>query len=193
MKKKQTNISDFFKPHNREAPIAPSAPTAPISDVSVHNPNLLICFTDGSTFNNGAADAKGGYAVVWPDHEEFDYAEFMQPATNNRCEYSAVIHAIRQADILDPERKKTLLIYTDSMLLINSLTKWLHGWKKNGYKKADGKTILNLDLVKILEELISLRKTSFKHVRAHTGKTDWMSIYNDKVDKMARNAALARR
>jgi ribonuclease HI len=152
--------------------------------------NNLICFTDGSAINNGFANAKAAFGVVWPFHPEFDYGEPIHPATNNRAEYSALIHAIRQAEELDPSREKTLIVYTDSMLLINSLTKWLPGWRKNGYKKSDGQIIMNLDLVKILEAQMSERKLSMRHVKAHTGGKDWESIYNDKVDKLAKASVI---
>jgi ribonuclease HI len=172
---KQKPITEFFKI---------------ITDTNTtHNPNNIACFTDGSCIGNGSANAKGGMAVVWPEHEEFDYSESVFPATNNRCEYLAVIYAIRQADIIDPTNIKTLTIFTDSMLLINSVTKWLPGWKKNNWKKSDGKMVLNLDLLKQLDELTKIRKVSFKHVKAHTGKDDWESIYNNKVDILAQAAA----
>ena len=151
----------------------------------------LICFTDGSTLNNGKEDAKGAFAVVWPYHEELNYAEKVFPATNNICEYNGAIYAIKQADVLDPEREKSLIIYTDSQLLINSLTLWLPNWKKNNYCKADGKIIANLELVKTLETLISQRKVVFRHVKAHTSQKTWEAIHNDKVDKLARSTCMS--
>ena len=170
-------ITDFFK---QEPKIDP-----------VENDKTLICFTDGSTLNNGSSNAKGAFGVVWPFHPELNHGEIVHPATNNRCEYSGVIHAIMQADILDPIKMKTLIVYTDSMLLINSLTKWLTGWRKNDYKKSDGKPVMNLDLIKILEKLISERNVVFRHVKAHTGGKDWESIQNDKVDVLAKQYAVS--
>ena len=154
----------------------------------VENENTLICFTDGSCVNNGKSCAKSGFAVVWPYHPELNYAEKMTDnhQTNNRAEFTAVIYAIKQADeVLDVARLKTLIVYTDSMLLINSLTQWLPGWKKRGWKKADNKDVLNQDLLKTLDQLIQDRKVVFRHVKAHTNKTDWESVNNDIVDKLA--------
>jgi ribonuclease HI len=173
---RQTRLTEFFER----------------SEDPQENDKLLICFTDGSTIGNGRDDARGGYAVVWPYHQEFDCSIPLFPATNNKAEYSAVIHAFSQADELDPERKKTLVIYSDSELLINSMTKWLPGWRANGYKKSDGQLVKNLDLVKALEEAMSHRPTAFRHVRAHTGGQSWEAIQNDKVDRLAKLASGAK-
>ena len=154
------------------------------------NDNILIYFTDGSCFCNGKKNAMAGFAVIWPYHEEYNFAKKLppeQPQTNNRAEYSALIHAFLQANRIDPEKKKTLVVYTDSMLLIKSLNEWLPTWKRNNWKKSDGNIVANLDLVKELDFHAQNRKTAFNHVRAHTTKRDWESIHNDMVDKLARN------
>lgn len=153
----------------------------------------LIVFTDGACSNNGRKNARASFAVAWPFHEEFDVGERLAPSetqTNNRGEYRALIHALIQADVIDPTKQKTLVAYTDSMLLVKSMDEWMPKWKKNHWKKADGQTVLNLDLLQMLDNLRSQRKLILKHVRAHTGKKDWESLYNDKVDKLARGALL---
>ena len=159
--------------------------------------STLICFTDGSCFNNGKANASAGFAVHWPYHPELDRSEKLtfDKQTNNRAEYASAIYAIHQADtILDPLQTKTLIIYSDSMLLIDSLSKWIFNWKKNNWRKSDGKQVLNLDLLKELDTTICIngndcngkRKVVFRHVKAHTNKKDWESIHNDIVDQMTR-------
>lgn len=164
--------------------------------VSVEDPkedeNTLIVFTDGSALANGKKNAIASYATVWPFHAELDFGSRLpktEVQTNNRGEYRALIHAYMQADVLDPNRSKTLIVYTDSMLLINSLTVWLHGWKRNDWRKSDGDIIANVDLVRELDKCMRERKTVLRHVRAHTGKNTWEAIYNDKVDKLARAAS----
>jgi len=158
-------------------------------DVPTENDKTLICFTDGSCINNGRKYAKAGYAVVWPYHPELDISIKLNDTinTNNRAEYHALIKAFEQAREIDPTYTKTLLVYTDSMLLINTITKWRFLWKKMGWKKADGDIISNKDLVIILDNNLSLRNTQLKHVLAHTGKSNWESIWNDKVDKLAKS------
>jgi ribonuclease HI len=155
----------------------------------------LVCFTDGACSANGKKNAKAGFAVVWPSAEEYNHSQRLlgDLQTNNRAEYSAVIHALEQANqIIDPSGEKNLHIYTDSMLLIKTVTEWMGSWKKNNWKKKTGDQIIaNLDLVKTLDEYISKRpNVTFHHVKAHTKKMDWESIYNAKVDKMATDSIL---
>ena len=156
------------------------------------NDNCLICFTDGACKFNGKKNAISSFAVVWPEHPEIDHCEVVKGDhhTNNIGEYMAAICAFNQANILDPNRVKTLIIYTDSMLLINSLSNWIHGWKKNDWRKSDGEIIKNLEIVKELDRLMQIRKVLFRHVKAHTGNNDWESRYNDKVDKLAQNCLI---
>ena len=155
--------------------------------------NVLIAFTDGACRANGKVGAKGAYAVVWPEHAELDQGLPLpfddKVHTNNRAELSAVAHAIHQANtILDAERSKTLIIYTDSMLVINSLTDWLPKWKRSGWKKlTDGKPVANLDLLHTLDALMSSRKVVFRFVRAHTHKNDYDSRHNARVDALAKS------
>jgi ribonuclease HI len=151
----------------------------------------MICFTDGACINNGKRHAKASYAVVWPEHPAMNYAQRLRDGeehTNNRAEFTAVIHAFEQADEIDPGRNVPMLIYTDSMLLINSLTKWMNAWKMNGWRKADGSPVANRDLLEVMHEHVSVRVVKFRHVRAHTKKKDWESSWNDYADRCAKVA-----
>lgn len=169
-------VTSFF-----ERSVPARTPTEPCETETT-----LICFTDGSTFKNGHRDAKGGYAVVWPFHEDMNDYGPVPNATNNRSEYVAVIQAFKIANIIDPSRSKTLVIFTDSMLIINSMTKWLPGWRRNNYRKADGEPVANLELLKELESHMNKRACRFKHVRAHTGLDTWEAKHNEKADMLAK-------
>lgn len=151
------------------------------------NRNPLVCFTDGACSANGKANAKASYAVVWPNNDTYNFASRVPGPvqTNNRGEYHGFLQALRQADEVNPTRDEILYVYTDSMLMINTFTKWVDKWKKNNWKKSDGEQVQNLDLVKEIDNLMTMRQTNMIHVRAHTKKQDWKSIYNDMVDKMA--------
>jgi ribonuclease HI len=150
-----------------------------------------VVFTDGSAIGNGKTNAKAGYAMVWPNHPHLTTSKPLQgtPKTNNRAEFMACIDALEALQQEDPRGDQPLHVYTDSMLLINTVTKWIKGWKKNGWKKASGDEVQNLDLVKRLDELLTQRKATWTHVEAHTGNNDWMSMWNDKADKLAKSAA----
>jgi len=149
--------------------------------------NTIVCFTDGACTFNGSSKARASFAVVWPDHPDMDQAAVLcnGASTNNRAEFSALILAFKQAEQLDPSRAKTLVVYTDSMLMLNTVTFWMAGWKKRGWIKADKKAVANIDLVLSIDEWTMKRKVELRHVKAHTGKTDWASVYNDRVDKLA--------
>ncbi|QIG60033.1 ribonuclease H domain-containing protein [Dishui Lake large algae virus 1] len=196
----QTGLIDMLATNNRSSS-SPSASSTTCSDCSGvftaqnhsqnHSQNdndKLIVFTDGACSNNGTSRAKAGYAVVWPNNRSLDTYHRLNghEQTNNRAEYSALIEAQSIADKIEPTMQKPLYIYTDSELLVNSITKWLPGWKRNGWKKADKKPVLNQDLLKKIDE--NPRPLIFKHVRAHTGRSDWESIYNSEADRLARHA-----
>jgi ribonuclease HI len=150
----------------------------------------IIIFTDGSSKGNGSRNAKSGCAAVFPLHPHLDVSYTLPlGSTNNRAEYTGLLLGLQKAKLEDPRHIKTIYVYTDSKLLIDSMTKWIRGWKNNGWKKSDGKQVLNQDLLKQIDEMSINRKIIYKHVLSHTGKTDWMSVWNAKADEMANNAA----
>lgn len=160
---------------------APTTAPAPTDD-------RLVVFTDGACSNNGSARARAGYGVVWPHNRALDVSKRLpgHEQTNNRAEFMALIEAQAIADSIDPTGQKPLYVYTDSELLINSITKWLAGWKSRQWRKSDNKPVLNRDLLQRIDE--NPRPLVFKHVRAHTGRRDWESLYNEEADRLARGA-----
>lgn len=160
-------------------------------DVS-KDPHALIAFTDGACVGNGSKKARAGWAVVFPNHPSWNMSQTLEGPmqTNNRAEYTAGIAALRIANEIDPMRGKTLHLYTDSMLLKKTVTEWMAGWKKRGWKRTTGEDVANLDLVKELDRLAQGRKMRWVHVEAHTGRDDWASRYNDQVDKMAQSTLM---
>lgn len=187
-----TNTSKSMMPN-----IPKNTPKKQIKGGSDHkNDNHIInVFTDGSCIQStkSKANRPAGYACVFPEFPSFNFAAKLEgkEKTNNRAEYTACITALRIADDIDPTNTKIVCVHTDSELMINSLTKWLNGWKNKGWKKADGSPVKNVDLLKILDEQLKHRVTIFKHVRAHTGKKDWASIHNDLADRLAKKAAFS--
>ncbi|KAI1704368.1 RNase H domain-containing protein [Ditylenchus destructor] len=133
----------------------------PRADTKPHGP---IVYTDGACARNGKSNAKAGYGVFWGDgHQNNVGAPLKGRATNNRAEYTAVIVALKQA-IEDGHSHIT--IKTDSKLLIKSMTQWLRQWKKNKYKKRDGTPVLNVDLIKELDDLMKMIRVKFHQVKA---------------------------
>lgn len=171
---KQTRIEDAFG-------------SALKKETPIETENNLIVFTDGACTNNGKKNARASFAVAYPYHPEWNYAEEIleDKKSNNVGEFNALVYAIEHCNTIDPEFKKTLIVYTDSMLLVNTVTKWMSNWKRNGWKKADGEEIANLELVQKIDTLLENRKCSLKYTKAHTGSSNWEAINNDIVDKLA--------
>lgn len=102
--------------------------------------------------------------------------------TNNQGELTAVLDLLRQtADCDEP-----LHVLCDSQYVINSVTKWTKGWKRKGWKKADGKPVLNVELMKALDEAMAGRSVTFEWVKGHAGHE-----LNEKADALANGAATA--
>ena len=156
----------------------------------------LTAFTDGSALNKGRLNkgSRAAFAVVWPEHRAFDFSGPVpadEPQTNNRGEFTAALTAMVQADQIDPTRAAPLLIYTDSQLLINCMTRWLRAWRANGWRKRDGGEVANLDLIRAMADRMARREIAFRHVKAHTSGEDYASRHNLEVDELARRALTA--
>ncbi|MGX1162307.1 ribonuclease HI [Arthrobacter sp. SLBN-100] len=103
--------------------------------------------------------------------------------TNNQGELMAVLDLLRATAHLPEE---DLHILCDSQYVINSITKWMPGWKRKGWRKADGKPVLNVDLLKELDRELAGRKYRFEWVKGHAGHD-----LNEAADERARAAATA--
>ena len=100
--------------------------------------------------------------------------------TNNRMELTAAIMALRLA----PTGTRVAL-YTDSQYLKNGITKWVAGWKRRGWKKADGQPVLNQPLWMELDELYTAHTVYFHWVKGHAGNP-----LNERCDQLAKHAAM---
>lgn len=158
----------------------------------------LDVFTDGSCINNGRPDAVAGYATVFPEHPDWNEAARLgrgERQTNNRGELWGILRAFQIAKEKQDEIPDVsmIVIYTDSQLCVNTFTKWIIGWRKKGWRKADGGPIENLDLIqRVYELMLWFQKEAkwsigFSHVRAHTRATTWEARWNDVADRMAQS------
>ncbi len=154
----------------------------PVKTETVKPKKEIIVFTDGSC---NQKTGRGGYAVVFPDFPERNISKHLPKTTNNRAEYLAVIAA------LNAFPSDNLVIHTDSELLVKTINSWILTWKKNNWLKYNNQPIKNPDLVKQLYQLVYVspkRTVVVRHVRAHTGKNDYFSKYNDLADTLAKAA-----
>ena len=96
--------------------------------------------------------------------------------TNNRMELTGVIEAL--SALKEP---CNVLLTTDSKYVVDSITKgWVYGWQRKGWRKADGKPALNVDLWQQLLPLLQTHTVTFNWVKGHAGHP-----YNERCDALA--------
>lgn len=164
-----------------------------VSDAPCFNAQDIIAFTDGSAINNGRRNARAGYAVVFPNQTDLNKSGPLHGSmqTNNRAEYKALVECLDIVNkSIDTTGLRPLTVYTDSRLLLQSVTQWMKHWKKRGWTKANGEPVKNRDLLEEIEKNMQKRPIHLRFVKAHTGRDDWMSKWNDEADRLARAAAL---
>ena len=138
----------------------------------------IIAAADGSALGN-----PGPAGWAWYIDDDHWASGGWAHGTNNMGELKAVLDLF-EATASRPEAK--LRVYCDSQYVINSLTKWMPGWKKKGWKKSDGKPVLNRDLLEVLDRALTGRDYEFIWVKGHAGHE-----LNEKADSLANGAARA--
>jgi ribonuclease HI len=152
------------------------------------NKMKVVVFTDGACENNGKKGARASWGVWFPDHKDFSEAQVIpadQQQTNQRGELMAISKAVQIIEKNFPY-DTDIQIMTDSDYSKNCLTKWLPSWISKNWKTSTNKDVCHRDLI----EDTSTRLSKFNsfliiHVDAHTGGTDYNSVNNAIVDRMA--------
>lgn len=133
-----------------------------------------IIFTDGSSRGNPGYGGWGAVVI----HSSKNVSEIggrEEHTTNNRMELTSVIEAL---SIVDVGSKN--VVYTDSSYLIKGITKWIKGWKKNGWVTKTKEEVLNRDLWEKLDHLVQDRMVKFKYIGGHIG-----IVGNERCDVIA--------
>lgn len=145
----------------------------------------ITIYTDGSSLGNPGPGGWG--AVVMSNKSVVELGGYEKDTTNNRMELTAMIKSfemLAQRGITDYD----VTVFADSKYVLNGLTSWIDGWKSKGWKKSDGKPVLNQDLWIALDDLYHFLQTDNKlfleHVKAHAGEK-----FNERVDDIARESA----
>ena len=132
---------------------------------------------DGSALGN-----PGPAGWAWYVDENCWAAGGWPNSSNNRGELTALLELLKATAPTNEE----LHVLADSQYVIKSVTKWIAGWKANGWRKADKKPVVNVDLMQAIDKAITGRKVSFEWVRGHSGHP-----LNEAADDKARAAATA--
>lgn len=136
-----------------------------------------VVAVDGSALGN-----PGPAGWAWYVDENCWAAGGWPNSSNNRGELTALLELLKATAPTNEE----LHVLADSQYVINSVTKWIAGWKANGWRKADKKPVVNVDLMQAIDKAITGRKVSFEWVRGHSGHP-----LNEAADDKARAAATA--
>lgn len=131
-------------------------------------------YTDGSSKGN---PGPGGWGVhiVCTNEKVYEFSGKKSMTTNNQMELKAVVEGLnffKEASKID--------LYTDSAYVLNGITKWIHSWKKNGWKNSKKEPVKNKELWVSLDKFNSFHNVNWIKVKAHSG-----NIGNERADYLA--------
>lgn len=131
-------------------------------------------YTDGACSGNPGPGGWGAVLLYGTHEKELHGGE--PETTNNRMELTAAIKA------LDAIKESCVIhIHTDSTYVKDGITKWIHNWKKNGWRNASKKPVKNADLWQELEAAVGSHTVEWHWVKGHSGHPR-----NDQADTLAR-------
>ena len=139
----------------------------------------LFAFTDGACSGN---PGPGGWGVVLQAKDgdallkERELCGGAAETTNNRMELTAAIEALQTL-----ERESKITLITDSVYVKDGITKWLWGWKKNGWRTAAKKPVKNAELWQKLDAAQARHQVTWQWVKGHAGQPE-----NERADALAR-------
>jgi ribonuclease HI len=135
--------------------------------------------TDGACKGNPGPGGWGVLIRMGSREKELSGGEKL--TTNNRMELMAAIEGLNAL-----KRPCRVTLSTDSRYVMDGLTKWIHGWRKNGWKTSDKKPVKNADLWQKLIDAAAPHRVEWVWVKGHAGHPD-----NERADKLASDAAYA--
>ena len=162
---------------------APRASIAAMGETPVQaRPGEALVWTDGACRGNPGPGGWAAIVVPAGGGEAVELAGSAAHTTNNRMEFTAAIEGLRGL----PAGSHACVV-TDSLLLLKSMTLWVAGWKRRGWRTAGGAAVKNRDLIEALEsELARHAAVRWHWVRGHeTGAAHAHKALNDRADRLA--------
>ena len=138
-------------------------------------------FTDGACSGNPGPGGWGAILRYGETEKELMGGEL--ETTNNRMELMAAIAALESL-----KRPIRVALYTDSVYLRDGITRWIHNWKRNGWKTAARKPVKNVDLWQRLEAALEAHEVDWHWIKGHAGHPE-----NERADELARLALRQKR
>jgi ribonuclease HI len=139
----------------------------------VSEPKVIV-YTDGACSGNPGPGGWGAIMIYGAHRKEINGGE--SPTTNNRMELLAAISALEAL-----KRPSPVELHTDSVYLRDGIMKWIHGWKRNGWKTTDKKDVKNADLWQRLDAAQKIHTIEWRWVKGHAGHVE-----NERADVLAR-------
>ena len=130
-------------------------------------------WTDGSCSGNPGPGGWGALLVSGDDEKELFGGQ--ENTTNNQMELKAAIEALNAL-----KAPSKVILHTDSTYVKDGLTKWIHGWKKNGWKTAAKKPVKNKEYWQALDAACQRHDITWKWVKGHAGDPG-----NERADELA--------
>ena len=137
------------------------------------NSTTLKIYTDGACKGNPGPGGWG--ALLDYDGKIKEINGYSANTTNNIMELTAVIKSLKQLN-----RPCNIIITTDSNYVKNGITKWIHNWKKNGWKTANKKPVKNKELWENLDSLTKSHTIDWQWIKGHSGHPE-----NERADTLA--------
>lgn len=150
-------------------------PSAPDARTAVTEPasSTVEMWTDGACKGNPGPGGWGAFLRSGSHERELFGGESL--TTNNRMELMAVIQGLRALT-----RPCAVTVHVDSSYVMNGMTTWLAGWKRNGWRTKDKKPVKNAELWQELEAEVARHTVSWVWVRGHSGDPG-----NERADQLA--------
>ena len=142
--------------------------------MSANTAEVVDIYTDGACSGNPGPGGWGALLVLGGHERELSGGE--ANTTNNRMEMRAAIEALTAL-----KRPMKVRLHTDSTYLRDGITRWIAGWKKNGWRTASKKPVKNVDLWQRLETALTTHEVEWFWVRGHAGHPG-----NERADSIAR-------
>lgn len=134
----------------------------------------VVIFTDGACSGNPGPGGWGAILMAGAHRKELNGGE--AETTNNRMELLAAITALEAL-----KKPSKVVLWTDSNYVKDGISKWIHGWKRNGWKTADKKPVKNAELWQRLDAARFKHEIDWRWVKGHNGHAE-----NERADELAR-------
>ena len=149
---------------------------------------MIEIYTDGGCRGNHLKNNVGGYGgvLIFKDKNGKEhikeYCGSKLNTTNNEMELLAFINGLTSVKLTYKDHM--IVMYTDSMYVVNGFNKWMQGWKRSGWCNKKNEQIANVELWKEIDKIRQIyTSVQVHHVKGHAGNK-----YNEIADQLANKA-----